>query len=280
MAESDGIPATRQQPAERTDSEVSAVSLQTRILPFWREHPRLWFAQFEAIIAYQKIGEEQKYSYVLGVLQQQDVEQISDLILNPPEKGRYSELKARLLSVYEESESRQLQRLLGGIERGDQKPTQLLRRMRDLAASRVPDQTLRIMWMGQMPSQIRTVLSISEDVKLDDLATMADRMMEQVEPYEIAAISRRPTTTTSDSNIDAKLERLHTQLDKLTLEVAELRRTQYRDNPRFRSRSRSTSSRRKHPNYGGANGLCYYHRRFGDRAQRCETPCAKRQAEN
>ena len=269
--EASQLPTDRQE-----ESEVAAVSLQARILPFWRDHPRLWFAHFEAIVAYQKIGEEQKYSYVLSVLQQPDVEQISDLILNPPTTGRYQELKTRLLAVNEESESRQLQRLLSGIERGDQRPTQLLRRMRDLAASRVPDQTLRIMWMGQMPAQIRTVLSISEDAKLNDLATMADRMMEQIEPHDIAAITRRHTTHTSDDGADNKLDRLYAQLEKLTLEVADLKRNQPRDEPR----SRSTSRRRRNPNYGKPNWVCYFHYRFGDKAEKCEAPCMKRHSEN
>ncbi|CAK1595178.1 unnamed protein product [Parnassius mnemosyne] len=78
-------------------------------------------------------------------LEKQDIEQISDLLYNSPATDQYNSLKDRLISAYEESDSRQLQKLLSEIELGDQKPTQLLRRMRTLAQDKVPDSTLRLM---------------------------------------------------------------------------------------------------------------------------------------
>lgn len=110
--------------------------------------------------------------------------------------------------------------------------------MQDLAASRVPEPTLRVMRTGQMPTKIWSVLSKSKDVKLDELATMADRMFDQVEPCAIAAISRLKETSTGLRGTDIKLDWLVTQIDQLTLEVVELRRgkrDEWKDNPRSRS---------------------------------------------
>lgn len=254
------------------DGDIAAVSIHSKIPPFWRENPRLWFAHFEAIVAYQKLGEDQKYSYVLSTLEQRDIEQISDIILNP-QPQKYTALKTRLLSIYEESESRQLQKLLSGVELGDYKPSQLLRKMRDLAASRVPDETLRVMWMGHLPTYVRSVLSISKEAKLDELSSMADRMMEQHEPTTIAAISG-----THSNKEDDKYEQLLTQITELKLEIAQLR---YGRKPeRFRLRSRSKSLNRRNKNYGKPHRLCYYHHRFGDKARKCVEPCEKKQSEN
>ncbi|XP_063830220.1 uncharacterized protein LOC135079494 [Ostrinia nubilalis] len=162
--------------------DLAGISIQSKILPFWRDHPRLWFAQYEALINPMKISDEQKFRYVLGVLQTSEIQQISDILLNPPEKRKYDALKERLLSVYQESETKQFQKLISGLELGDQKPTQLLRRMRELGGSLVPDDALKVMWMNQLPTYVRTVLAINKEATLSTLAAMADLMMEQHEP--------------------------------------------------------------------------------------------------
>ncbi|KAF9407723.1 hypothetical protein HW555_012343 [Spodoptera exigua] len=46
-------------------SDVATISLPARLPPFWRQNPRLWFAQFEAAVAASKIGEEQKFNLVM-----------------------------------------------------------------------------------------------------------------------------------------------------------------------------------------------------------------------
>lgn len=249
-------------------ADIFPVSIQSRILPFWREHPRLWFAQFEALIESSKIGDEQKFRYVLGVLQQNDVQQIGDILLKPPASGKYIALKTRLLSVYQESEAKQLQKLLSGQELGDQKPSQLLRKMRDLGGSMVQDDALRVLWLNQLPTAVRAVLSVNEESSLNTLATMADKMTEHMEP-QIATVSTQKIT------LDPHIELLSKQIEKLTLEVAELRgRQPYRRPFQWRGRSRSKSANRSGRKPTDPDWLCRYHFRFRQEARRCESPCA------
>ncbi|KOB58232.1 Uncharacterized protein OBRU01_22730, partial [Operophtera brumata] len=108
---------------------LAAVSIQSKLLPFWREYPRLWFVQFEALIDPLKTSDDNKYRYVLGQLQPTDLQQLSDILLNPPATGKFDAIKKRLLSVYEQSKIKNLKHLVSGLKLGDQKPTQLLRRM-------------------------------------------------------------------------------------------------------------------------------------------------------
>lgn len=247
--------------------DMAAVSIQSRILPFWREQPRLWFAQFEALIEPLKTGDDQKYRYVLGALQAMDIQQISDILTNPPTTGKYTAVKNRLLSVYQASESRQFQKLLGGLELGDQKPSMLLRKMRDLGGKMVPEDALRVLWLNQLPAQMRAVLSVNTESALETLATMADVMMEHSEPPTINAVA----TTSQPSTSELQFALLSKQLEKLTLEIAELRR---RDNDRnyprpYNNRSRSQSRDRRN------STECYYHRRFGNAARKCQSPCSR-----
>lgn len=266
------------------EAEVSTVTLQQKMLPFWRDHARVWFLQFEAIVGAYRPKDETKYRLVLSVLSQTELQQVTDILMKPPDANKYEALKDRLITVYEESETQQFQKLLHDIELGDQKPSQLLRRMRDLAATKVPDDALRVMWMGHLPAHIRAVLAIS-DTKLDDLATMADKMMEHTGQHNVAAITQpapstsknSPPTTVSTDKIDLLLA----EMSQMKLEIAELRRGRdqqpYRKRTRSRSRGKSHSRPRRTPvQYGGPDWLCFYHRRFGDRAHQCVEPCARR----
>lgn len=124
-----------QQKAE--NGEVAVVSVSSRIPEFWCDQPRLWYVQCEAILSNQKLSDEARYNLVVTKLGKEVVQQVSDILLKPPATGKFDTLKERLLKIYEESEIRQFQKLLSEMELGDQKPSQLLRRVRDLARDKI-----------------------------------------------------------------------------------------------------------------------------------------------
>lgn len=255
-----------------TREDVEAVSVKARIPEFWRDKPRLWFAQFETVVASQKLGDENKFGLAVAQLEKIDVEQISDIIMSPPNTERYEKLKTRLLSVYEESENKQLQKLLNEVELGDQRPSQLLRRMRDLARNKLPDETLRMLWMSHLPSSTRAVLSVSMESNLESLAAMADKMDEQAkEINSVCSCSHRSNSShqASTSRMD---DRIISMIESLSREVAELKiersRSPYRRSYRSRYGSRSRSRSRK-----DTADMCYFHKRFGKEAYRCRSPC-------
>ncbi|XP_060809952.1 uncharacterized protein LOC132904142 [Amyelois transitella] len=128
-----GTPGCGAPSTSNVNTEIAAFGISSKIPDFWVEMPRVWFAQFEAIMAPQKQDDEAKYAMVLSKIGKEVVRQITDIITAPPEKKKYEAVKERLLSVYEESEERQFQKLVGEMELGDQKPSSLLRRMRELA---------------------------------------------------------------------------------------------------------------------------------------------------
>ncbi|CAB3242559.1 unnamed protein product [Arctia plantaginis] len=92
--------------------------------------------------------EEQKFTLGVPLLRCDDFEQIVDIILNPTATGKYITLKNRLISTYQESDHRQLQKLLGGLELGDSKPSQLLRKMRDHCGKLLIDEALQVIWLN------------------------------------------------------------------------------------------------------------------------------------
>lgn len=251
----------------QTGSELASISVSSKIPEFWTEMPRVWFAQFETIMAPQKQSDETKYSLVVSKLGKEVVRQVSDILISPPAIEKYKNLKERLLSVYEESEERQFQKLVSEVDLGDQKPSQLLRRMRELAQNtKVPDKTLLNLWTSRLPAHVRAVLTVSQDQRLDNLAAIADKIMENSR-NEICSVGSGQTYAMSE---------VLTQLNKLSLEVAALRsevnnKRRYnrgRSLSRSRSRSRGPKMTPDNPKW-----LCRYHLRYRHHARNCEKPC-------
>ncbi|XP_073946941.1 uncharacterized protein [Choristoneura fumiferana] len=139
--EGDNVPRT----TAGGSTEMAAVSLGTRIPEFWTDQPKLWFVQLEAVLAPQKLGDEQNFNIVVTKLSKITIQAVSDILLKPPSTGKYAALKQRLIATFEESTDQQLKRLLTEMELGEQKPTQLMRRMLDLSGGAFPDSTIPLM---------------------------------------------------------------------------------------------------------------------------------------
>ncbi|XP_075990207.1 uncharacterized protein LOC142985849 [Anticarsia gemmatalis] len=112
------------------------------------------------------------------------IQQVADIVASPPETSKYDTLKKRLLQIYEESETKQVRKLITEIELGDQKPSQLLRRMKELTRGRIEDETLKILWQGHLPSSVQAVLTVTSTSNLEELAVIADKIMDTHQPVQ------------------------------------------------------------------------------------------------
>ncbi|XP_047532108.1 uncharacterized protein LOC125067493 [Vanessa atalanta] len=235
--------------------ELAVVTVSSRIPEFWCDQPRLWFVQCEAILVPQKLS---RFNLVVTKLGKEVIQQVSDILLKPPDVKKYDTLKERLLKVYEESEIRQFQKLLSEMELGDQKPSQLLRRMRDLAREKISDETLRIMWQGHLPPSVRGVLAVSEVRDLENLAAIADKVMETTRPLQFAEVQAKSSSSTNAST-SSDTAFIIAELAKLSLKIRNIekqrnRREKYRGH---RSRSRS-ASRIRNTMQNNPEWLCFY----------------------
>ncbi|CAH0701181.1 unnamed protein product [Spodoptera exigua] len=144
---------------------------------FWRDQPRLWFKQLEAIVAPQKQGDDYKYYTVIAKLPKEEIIQVSDLITCPPPIEKYKAIKERLISCYEESDQRQLQKLLSEMDLGDQKPSHLLRKMRTLSNGNISDETIKLLWLRLLPPSVTSVLAVTEDIDVNKMSQIADKIL-------------------------------------------------------------------------------------------------------
>ncbi|XP_063619661.1 uncharacterized protein LOC134792322 [Cydia splendana] len=274
--------------SERTDAQLdlAAVTVASRLPEFWADQPRHWFIQVEAILNPQHLKDQARYDLVLGKLTKSAIGQITDLLLQPPVTGKYEALKEKLLAIYEDSAKAQLQKLLSDMELGEQKPSHLLRKMRDLARGKVPDQTLCILWQNHLPQAARAAVAVADSQNLDSLAAIADKVLEAVRPTphvaEVQASTSRGGVTQSPemAAVLAALERLEGRICGLEEHSKRSGRGRFRQRGRSASRSgmrqrsgsRGRSSTRRTPD--SPDWLCSYHFRYREKAQRCVPPCA------
>lgn len=254
-------------------NQVEVARIQIKTPPFWKANPALWFCQLEAQFEMNRTtSDKSKYYTVVAAIESSILNQVSDLVLNPPAREMYNTLKARLLNVFVDSEQSRLKKLLGEIELADQKPSFLLREMRNLAGNTISAELLKTLWLRRLPSNIQAILSIfTEDV--DRLSVMADKIFETSVHSEIHKISSR----SNESNLELKISQLSKELSELKSSFSRGRNFENFKSINFKPRSRSQTPASR----ANKTKLCWYHSKFGDKAAKCVGECHfQRSSEN
>ncbi|GFQ63984.1 uncharacterized protein TNCT_681781 [Trichonephila clavata] len=88
-------------------------------------------------------ADDTKFNHVISVIDSDILNCVCDIILKPPDADKYSTLKNRLIELHSESEASKIRTLLQGLELGDQRPSQLLARMKALAGDTVGEPLLK-----------------------------------------------------------------------------------------------------------------------------------------
>lgn len=253
---------------------ISRVSFKAP--PFWRQNPKLYFAQIESQFFVAGItADATKFHHVVSAIETDVIATVSDIILNPPESKKYDELKARLIEQFQDSESQRIKKLLQEIQLGDDRPSQLLRKMRDLSPV-IDNNLLRNLWLQRLPTAVQQILAVSTE-DLDALAKMADKVMEVTDTASVHMINKPRFSCGNCSQLSKQVEELAQSLEQLKVRNAGDWRQRGYWNKRSNSKSRQRSLSR--PRFDHNSGICFYHQRFGKDARECNKPC-KFQQEN
>lgn len=231
--------------------------------PFSPEDPELWFVRVEQIFQYSGIIEDvAKYQATLFALDARVCREIRDLVINIPEDDKYETIKDALIKRLSASVEQKTRELLGRLELGDNKPSQLVRQLKELAGSGVPDSLIRSIWVSRLPTDLQVALASKKDDDLDSQAEFADIV------YEV--LSNKPRVSEVNIGPEGMLESLNRRI--ASLEIS-LQRNRSRTENRSRARSRSRNFRRDRTRTPGRS-TCWYHQRYGSRAHRCVKPCS------
>ncbi|CAN7979843.1 unnamed protein product [Ixodes pacificus] len=278
---------TDSQTPASTAAPIAAVAV--RLPPYWDRNPRVWFLQAESQFHLTHITSQQRmYHHVVSALSPTAADEVYDVLSNPSTTNPYDQLKAALLQRTEASERTRWQQLLSAEELGDRRPSQLLRRMTQLLgerASTIDGALLRELFLQRLPPNVQMVLAAATPLDLTGLAGLADAVMEVSTPStsNIAATTIPPASDAPSTAQNVPIPNASQgYVDQLCqrLEQVVLAATSRRDSARSPSPCRllespGTSRRPENDRTGRdhSSGLCYYHRRFGPDARRCQRPC-------
>lgn len=233
---------------------------------FWEADAELWFAQVEAQFVISGItADKTKFNAVIAALEPRILKCVRDIIIKPPSEDAYKELKCRVLSYFEQSESSRLKLLLSDLVLGDQRPSQLLCEMESLNGDKMNSSAIRTLWLQRLPHNVQQILGVCSDDATDNkkLAKIADKIYE-TSGNIIAA---------SDVRIDSSpLQALRNEIADLKLKVEEISRKPMTHFARKRTRSfQNNGVRSKSP--AKSKKYCWYHFKFKSDARKCVPPC-------
>ncbi|GAB1865902.1 hypothetical protein CAJAP_06981 [Camponotus japonicus] len=239
-----------------------------RIPQFWPQKIALWFRLLEAQFASARITKDNtKFNVVIANLGEKYVEQVEDVVMNPPAVEKYEHLKNEVIKRLTESDSSRVRKLLESEEIGDRTPSQFFRDLRKLTTPSIPDDFVITLWKTRLPASTQRVLAASADTNVTAIVEMADRIHEiKLEQERITAVAKDAVST----EMQAAFAQLTLKIDAIEKTQRRfLSRTHERNRPRSRSRGRRALSQ------GGSDqeGICWYHQKFQNNATKCRPPC-------
>lgn len=243
-----------------------------KIPPFWACDPETWFMSVEASFSVARISDDTtKFHIILANADASILAHIKDLVRNPPAQGKYEALKERILSAFSVSQNARLRQLLKGQVLGDKRPSHFLQELKNLAGDQVTDTVIKTLFVEQLPENYRVILATIDEPDLDKVANIADRIADSLSlSHTLAPVgsstNHETRVTASTNNLDDDIiEQLAKRIgEKLQLWDSRARQKSPGHAPRpARHRSRSRSQEAK----------CFYHRKFGVKANKCLQPC-------
>lgn len=249
------------------DPPATVVSL--RAPPFCSQEPSLWFSLLDCSFKASKITNSlTKFNHAVSLLPSDVLPLVSATISAASSSDKpYEDLQAALLSKLQSSVATRLSELLSKEELGDEKPTQLLSRMKQLLGDKYDsfdaDLFKQLFYQRLPPTVQRSLFSVKDNLQTDAIAKLADDFIATLSPLHTSSVS---SVATQDNDQLTQLTRLVSQL---ATEVSSLKK-QLHDKPRSRS---STPRRPQRRDRSRSPGLCWYHHKFGADASKCTAPC-------
>ncbi|XP_040067539.1 uncharacterized protein LOC120840848 [Ixodes scapularis] len=217
----------QQNPANANTTPPGVCRVAVKLPPFWADSPEVWFAQLEAQFSLARITQDRtRYDYVVANLDSRYANEIRDILDNLPAANLYQHLKTELNRRLSLSEDQKVRQLIQSAELAERKPSQFLRHMQ------VHDFFLRTLWLQRLPPHVQAILQAQPTLPLDQLAEIADRVIEDNVP------PLSPTVHAVEAALDTT-ELAH-RIDDITRQLSSIQRRLDQSpptRPRYRSQS-------------------------------------------
>lgn len=230
-----------------------------------------WFRELSTQLTLCKaITEQDRYVALLGYLDSSNRTLADSWLAEATveaETAPFTFLREKLLHRYRISEHERLQRMMTARPRSDTLPSEFLVELKQLAGGHHAT-LVREMWIKHLPHPVIALLQspTMKDLPMDALATFADSFQATTKQ---TAPPTTPTTMAVDVNqtLDDRLERLEVLLTSKSFEP---KKPPQQKRPQQHTTSITPAAPPLPP--VPANGVCWYHAKFGTRARKCQCP--------
>ena len=283
---------------------------------FIREDSEFWFSLVENLFKSKKINNPtDKFNAILLVLPhhlQLEAKPFLKQLTSTEDNATgseavYATFKKKIIELTSVTEDRRLQELLDEAHIGTRIPSQFLTYLRNLQgdAGDANSKILRLIFLRNLPNDIRNIIVSQGKNDLDAMAQTADLLWEKpnssvtdtsVRARPSHAVISQPTPDEALIQQIVKLKSshkeeasvLHSELRKLSERLesmqsefehsirslrSELNSLKYQHHHEVSQHPPSLSKATGWTGDDAANPLCYYHKRFGNAAFKCTQPC-------
>lgn len=266
----DGVPLWQPPPPQPATSTPMGATLpilpssqeaarRVRLPDFWSGAPRQWFATAEAQFRTYGVSDStHKFNLVVASLPEQAAKNCTHLLEHPPQFFPYEELRHHLTAHHDLTNYEKVERLVSSESLGGRKPSEMLAAMLELCPrGEEKSAFLAYFFLQRLPVEVRILLAEDDQTDLRQLAARADKLVAHnntTGPNFVAAV--KPAQQQHNSNAGRR---------------------------GGRGRGRGGNNSGGHQPVGSnmapgqvaqtAVGLCWYHWKFGDKAQKCDSPC-------
>lgn len=286
----EGQQQQQQQIISREEPQIAAHQL--KLPTFWNDSPESWFIVAEAQFRACNITtENRRYTHLLASLPSDAIQQVRDIIQNPPDESRlYSVFKEKLLQRLTPNEEQRIASLLYHTEMGDRKPSEFFRHMQQLVgeSNEIGRNTIRKLFISRLPKAIRHSLILLENQPINHQIEIADRLWEVETSQSPSIHSATSVKLISNDGMEdnlSEISRLKKEISELKLAIKDLtadnnKKGESKRPSRSHSRGRGSRYRNRSQSKGRAKSssnsvsdLCWYHEKFGEKAFKCCKPC-------
>jgi hypothetical protein len=226
-----------------------------RLPRFWANSPAAWFRTAEAQFALRRVSDPlEKYYLVLDALSEANIDLVRHIVEDEADATSFDRIREGLVAAHILTDYQRIDRLVALEPLNGRKPSELLADMNKLKPAD-EKQFFAYFFLNRLPREVRILLSQDPVSDMRALAAKADALMALHVPHqhEVAAIAPQEP---DDGTVAAAAAKNSSR------KAVAQKKKKYR-----RQRSQSPAEERRSP-------LCWLHIRFGDKARRCEQPCA------
>ena len=250
---------------------------------FIDDDPATWFLTCEAIFHTQKvIKDEDKYFHLVAALPSKITHMLKDVLTLQPytdENGklvdpRFSTLKDRLLALFARDEYESYVQLVNFPSLGlNQKPSTLLSNMLAMVPSGIKIDDVwqfKCLFLHKLPPLVRQICKTQQFPSLMSLALFADTVLEP------SGLSSSPLCAVASGQLNSDSRTVTGPATLSSVSSGEFPDQENTSSDGWCCAVRSNMGKHRR----SAQVLCFYHQRFGNKANTCEGQCSwKNQAQ-